>query len=138
MSTVSATDLPGMVLQAALALGDHNSKKLPASVTKRVQRAVYYFFSMLRFRNLRKKQGKVTEQDVQVCTLSHRIFTHIECIVLEPLCMFVYPHSNAHEALRGAGTAIFVQLKGSVQLVLEKRLPVSQISYGFTHPIASS
>ena len=66
MSTISAMDLPSVVLQAGLALGDHNSKKLPIRTTKQIQRALYYFFSILRFRDLRKQQGKVTETDVQV------------------------------------------------------------------------
>ena len=66
MTTISAMDLPGILLQAGIALGNHNSKKLPLRVTKKIQRVCYYFFSLQRFRCMRDKEGSVAEADVQV------------------------------------------------------------------------
>ena len=84
MTTISAMDLPGVLLQAGIALGNHNSKKLPRSTTCRAQRCIYYFFALQRFRNRRKREGKMTEGDVQVgggnCRISvkYLFFQHFE------------------------------------------------------------
>ena len=79
ISTLSAMDLPGVLLQvsqirnfrmlvkcnimlfrvdalhtaqAAIALGNHNSQQFPIKVTRQIQRAVYYFLSLQRSREL--------------------------------------------------------------------------------------
>ena len=43
-------DLPGVLIQVALALGCHSSAELPGAVTKNIQRAIYYYFALQRAR----------------------------------------------------------------------------------------
>jgi len=44
VGTLSAMDLPGVILQLSMALGNHNSSQLPIKITRRIQRAIYFFF----------------------------------------------------------------------------------------------
>lgn len=60
-------DLPGVLLQASIALGNHNSTQLPISATKQIQRAIYYFFSVQRTR----EQLEHTEREVE--DFEHRV-----------------------------------------------------------------
>ena len=46
LHTVSAMDLPGILLQVSLALGCHNSIKMPMVVVKKIQRTIYFFFAL--------------------------------------------------------------------------------------------
>jgi hypothetical protein len=62
LHTVSAMDLPGILLQVSLALGCHNSIKMPMLVVKKIQRTIYFFFALQRSRSLEEH----SETDVQV------------------------------------------------------------------------
>lgn len=61
LHTPSAMDMPGVLLQAAIALGNHNSAKLPIAVTKKMQRSIYYFFALQRHR----EQESRTEREIE-------------------------------------------------------------------------
>ena len=50
IGTLSAMDLPGVLVQVALAIGSHSSLGLPSAVTKNIQRAIYYYFALQRER----------------------------------------------------------------------------------------
>ena len=62
LHTVSAMDLPGVLLQVSLALGAHNSPKMPVKLTSKIQRVIGYFFVLHRSRKLEKH----AESDVKV------------------------------------------------------------------------
>ena len=51
IGTLSAMDLPGVLIQVALAVGCHSSTELPSAVTKNIQRAIYYYFALQRERD---------------------------------------------------------------------------------------
>jgi hypothetical protein len=50
IGTLSAMDLPGVLVQVALAVGCHSSIGLPSAVTQNIQRAIYYYFALQRER----------------------------------------------------------------------------------------
>lgn len=50
IGTLSAMDLPGVLIQVALALGCHSSSELLHTLTKNIQRTIYYYFTLQRER----------------------------------------------------------------------------------------
>ena len=50
IGTLSAMDLPGVLVQVALAVGCHSSSGLPSKATQNIQWAIYYYFALQRER----------------------------------------------------------------------------------------
>lgn len=61
VGTISAMDLPGVLIQVALAIGDHSSTKLPPRITRNIQRALYYFFALQRGRSRKLNDDRSVE-----------------------------------------------------------------------------
>ena len=61
VGTISAMDLPGVLIQVALAIGDHSSTNLPPRITRNIQRALYYFFALQRGRTRKLNDERSVE-----------------------------------------------------------------------------
>jgi hypothetical protein len=67
LTIVSAMDLPGVLLQGALALGDYSdpSKGLPIRKTKKIQRTIALFFAVVR--QMKYDECEQSDVDVRGC-----------------------------------------------------------------------
>ena len=67
LTIVSAMDLPGVLLQGSLALGDYSgpSKGLPIRKTKKIQRTIALFFAVVR--QMKYDECEQSDVDVRGC-----------------------------------------------------------------------
>lgn len=70
LATFNAMDLPGLLLQVGLALGCHNSARLPGQVVKGIQRCIYFFLRLQRCR-LREEHSEITVQALPKTVFYH-------------------------------------------------------------------
>ena len=89
IGTLSAMDLPGVLIQVALAVGCHSSKELPSAVTKNIQRAIYYYFALQRERDRDFSDEAAAEVPWTRPKYQPRYYVHIMFILCSYYCIYV-------------------------------------------------